>query len=150
MAKVLRDRGLYRFIGGNPPTVAELRRQYAAWSAGPSSPGESWLNWVIRTTDGTAVGHAQATVTGAGAVADVAWVVGAPWQGRGYASEAARALIEWLVAQGVRDVTAHVHAENRASGRVAEQAGLARTTEIDGGEVVWRLRPPGSGSTPGG
>lgn len=150
MAGVLSDSGLYRFIGGTPPSPSELKVLYARWAAGPTRAGEAWHNWVLRLADGTAVGHAQATVTGGGAAADIAWIVGAQWQGRGYATEAARAVVEWLVGNGIRDVTAHIHPDNVRSVAVAERAGLRRTTEIEDGEVVWRLRGAGSDSTPAG
>ena len=88
-----------------------------------------------------AIGYVQATVTAAGGVADVAWVIGVPWQGRGFASEAAAALVAWLRAEGVRVVTAHVHPEHAASAAVAARAGLVPTDEIEDGERVWRLGP---------
>src|ERR1700693_2326 len=51
-----------------------------------------------RLPDGTAVGTVQApgsTLADARTVADVAWVIGIAWQGRGYAGEAALALVDW-------------------------------------------------------
>jgi RimJ/RimL family protein N-acetyltransferase len=138
MANVLSAASLYVFIGGEPPTTAELAGRYAAWLSGPARGGEAWLNWIIRDRSGSAVGHAQATVTRDGAAADVAWVVGEAWQGRGYATEAARALVSWLEDEGVETITAHVHPDHLASARVAERAGLERTDLEEDGEVVWR------------
>ena len=55
-------------------------------------------------------------------------VFGTPWQGRGYATEAAIALIRWLEMDGVRSITAHVHPQHTASAKVAErQASSPRT-----------------------
>jgi RimJ/RimL family protein N-acetyltransferase len=138
MAFVLADPGLYAFIGGEPPTVADLEAQYGSWLAGPSRAGEEWLNWVVRIEAGKAIGHAQATVLDGGRTADIAWVIGLPWQGRGYASEAAIAIVGHLEAAGVGSVTAHVRADNLASAKVAQRAGLRRTTLEEGGETVWR------------
>ena len=94
---------------------------------------------MIRLADGgQAIGHLQATVLDGDRSADIAWLVGIAWQGRGYASEAARALVGWLEANDIDTITAHVHPEHVASARVAERAGLEATTEVEDGEVVWR------------
>jgi RimJ/RimL family protein N-acetyltransferase len=139
MVDVLADPGLYIFIGGDPPALAELEARYLTWAAGPSTPGETWHNWVIRLTDeGQAIGHLQATVIDNGRVADIAWVIGTPWQGRGFASEAAKALVAWLEAAGTTSITAHVHPGHAASGRVAANAGLTMTDAVVDGEIVWR------------
>lgn len=139
MAEVLADPDLYTFVGGAPPTADELEARYRDWLMGSPRAGERWLNWAIRLRDdGAAVGHLQATITGAGVAADIAWVVGTAWQGHGYASEAARALVAWLESSGVGATTAYVHPGNVASARVAERAGLARTDEFVDGEVAWR------------
>lgn len=49
-------------------------------------------------------------------------------------------MIEWLGAQGVLRIDAHVHPEHVASAGVARSAGLTPTGETVDGEVVWRLR----------
>jgi RimJ/RimL family protein N-acetyltransferase len=61
------------------------------------------------------------------------------WQGRGYAVEAASALVAWLRERGVTEVAAHIHPGHTASARVAGRIGLAPTGELDDeGEQVWR------------
>lgn len=142
MVAVLADPPLYTFTGGEPPALEDLRRRYAAQVAGHSPDGaEQWHNWIVRRADaGSEIGFVQATVIDAGAAADIAWVIGAPWQGRGYATEAARAMVAWLLETGVAVVTAHVHPDHEASARVAARAGLAATDEVEDGERVWRLR----------
>ncbi len=142
MRGVLADPALYRFTGGEPPTLDSLRRRYAAQVAGASPDGsERWHNWILRlTAGGEAIGFVQATVTDEGRRADIAWVIGVPWQGLGYASEAAVALVAWLRGAGAATITAHVHPDHEASARVAARAGLAATDEVEDGERVWRLR----------
>ncbi len=71
-------------------------------------------------------------------VAEVAWVVFTPFQGRGYAREAAVALVDWLLAGRADAVIAHIHPEHAASGAVARAAGLRPTAERHEGEVRWR------------
>jgi RimJ/RimL family protein N-acetyltransferase len=149
LAGVLGDPALHEFIGGRPDNPEELRRRYAAMVAGPERPGELWRNWVVRRRDdAAAVGTVQATLTRhpRGWTAEVAWVVGVPWQGRGYATEAARALVGWLVEAGAGEIVAHVHPGHAASERVAAAAGLGATDEQVDGERVWRR--PGRGPGP--
>ncbi|HEX4659563.1 MAG TPA: GNAT family N-acetyltransferase, partial [Streptosporangiaceae bacterium] len=69
----------------------------------------------------------------------VAWVIGTSWQGRGYGSEAAHALVGWLSGHGAAVITAHIHPRHAASARVAERAGLIPTAAEVDGERVWRL-----------
>jgi ribosomal-protein-alanine N-acetyltransferase len=62
---------------------------------------------------------------------------------RGYASEAARALVEWALRQpGITEVTARSDAENEASARVLTRAAFDRLG-LTGGTVRWRRRTPG-------
>ncbi len=67
-------------------------------------------------------------------------MIGSAWQGQGLATEAARGLVGWLLAQGLEEVVANVHPDHHASAAVAAHAGLAPTDEIVDGERVWRLR----------
>jgi RimJ/RimL family protein N-acetyltransferase len=143
MVGVLNDERLHAFIGGRPDTITELRDRYRRFVAGPKESDDVWLNWIVRSTqDGAAVGTVQATVSTLSdgrTVAAVAWVIGIAWQGRGYASEAARALIDWLRAHGVDQVTAHIRPDHHASATVARRSGLHETDELINGETVWRL-----------
>ncbi|WP_460651852.1 GNAT family N-acetyltransferase [Kribbella endophytica] len=135
MAGVLAAPELYGFTGGEPPSAEQLTERYRKQTAGPGRPGEYWLNWVI-SLDGVLVGYVQATVIGA--EAEIAWVVGADWQGRGIAREAAVGLAGWLREQGAGQLLAHVHPEHVASAKVAAAAGLRATGELDDeGEERW-------------
>jgi RimJ/RimL family protein N-acetyltransferase len=163
MAAALGDPALHRFTGGAPSSVADLRRRYAAMIAGPGRPGESWLNWVVAldgvavdgvavdgvAVDGVAVdgaaldgaplvGWVQATVVDGDA--DVAWVVGTPWQRRGIAVEAAAAMVAWLDGNGVHAVSAWIHPGHEASIGVARALRLEVTDEVVDGEVRWQRR----------
>ena len=70
--------------------------------------------------------------------ADVAWLVGVPWQRNGYATEAALAMCAWLSGQGVRRFTAHIHPSHAVSAKVATALGLVPTGTLDpDGEMVW-------------
>jgi RimJ/RimL family protein N-acetyltransferase len=141
MVGVLGDERLHEYIGGRPPGPGELRRRYVALAAGSPDPGEIWLNWIVRMrNDARPLGTVQATLSDDDGrwAAEVAWVVGVAWQGRGFASESAAALVDRLRRCGVTTVRAHVHPDHRASAVVAERVGLRPTAEEFDGEQVWR------------
>lgn len=139
MTGVLSNPALYEFIGGEPPTGARLAAQYEAQAVGSSPDGtQDWLNWIVRlaTTD-TAIGYTQSTVDRHTGTADLAWVIGVPWQGQGYAVEAVTLIADVLRQAGVHRLVAHVHPEHPASARVAEHAGLVATERMIDGEIEW-------------
>lgn len=142
MTGVLADPALYAYTGGEPPTVEALRERYRRQTAGSPDPAVAWCNWVVRPAgpEQPATGYVQATVDCSapdGPVAEVAWVTGTRWQGRGLAAEAARGLVAWLREQDVRTVVAHVRPGHRASAAVAAAAGLTATGRLQDGEVRW-------------
>jgi len=141
MATVLSDPALHGFIGGAPDTEQGLRARYERMTAGSPDPAVSWLNWVIRLRDEDCLtGTVQATISRVsdGPSAEIAWVVGRPWQGRGIAKEAVLGLVGWLDGQSVPTVVAHIHPDHGASAAVATAAGLTPTDEWQDGEVRWR------------
>lgn len=140
MASVLADPALHTFTGGAPEDADALRTRYARQSAGSPDPAERWWNWVLRVRgDDCLAGYVQATVNVSDAQAEIAWVIGSGWQGRGYAKEAALGLVAHLLDGGVvRTVVAHIHPDHAASAAVAAAAGLVRTEEWEDGEVRWR------------
>ena len=143
MQLVLADESLGAFTGDSPPTLPELEARYRRQVAGRSvDENEQWMNWVIvEPTSNRLVGYVQATIQAStnlgSAVAELAWVIGVPWQGRGYATSAAAAVCRWLRAEGVADFAANIHPSNVASERVAERLGLHLTADVVGGERRW-------------
>jgi RimJ/RimL family protein N-acetyltransferase len=142
MVAVLGDERLHEFTGGHPATLAELRQRYERLAAGSGDPDQIWLNWIVRCGDREEpVGTVQATVSRRpddGWAAEIAWVIGVAWQARGYATEAAGALVTWLRGQGVGVITANIHPDHHASAKVAARAGLVATSKEVDGERVWR------------
>lgn len=143
MVDVLSDAALYAHTGGEPPDAAELRARYARQARGLAPDGtELWFNWIIRAS-GTAIGFVQASVRRDAAEAQIAWLVGIRFQGQGYATEAAAAVLRWLESRSdVRRITAHIASDNVASQRVARRLGMAETREIEDGETVWESPRP--------
>jgi ribosomal-protein-alanine N-acetyltransferase len=77
---------------------------------------------------------------------EIGWGVIPASRGRGFATEAAGAVIEWAFrAQQVRRVTATVPEENQASQKVARRLGMVPTGETKRGLPLWavsRGEPP--------
>ncbi|MFD5330016.1 GNAT family N-acetyltransferase, partial [Streptomyces sp. NPDC127092] len=117
----------------------ELRQRYAILARGRSEDGaEDWANWiVVLEPEGRPVGYVQATIPVSGQPAEIAWVMGAPWQRNGYASAAAALLLAELAEMGVKQVIAHIHPDHGASAAVARRIGMSPTDEVVDGEVRW-------------
>jgi RimJ/RimL family protein N-acetyltransferase len=149
LVDILADRALYAFFDDEPSsTLDALRSRYERWSVGRSPDGsETWHNWILRDrVSGAAAGFVQATVrTVAGVVtAELAWVVGTAYQGRGYAVEAALAARDAITGTGSASgddatvVQAHVAAGHSASEAVARRLGLTPTGTVEDDEILWR------------
>ena len=64
---------------------------------------------------------------------ELGWIINAAYRGRGFAQEAARAVIgHFSESFGIRHFTAHCDTENMASRRVMEKLGMTRTGESGG------------------
>jgi RimJ/RimL family protein N-acetyltransferase len=133
---VYADEAMYRYTGGSVPTLDELRARFER-QTGPTPEGTRWLNWVVRA-EGVAVGVVQATVQDD--LAEVAWEIGIPWQGKGYASEATKAVVTWLLRRDLSDVRANIHPDHAASQKVATGVGFSLTEEWMADEQVWQVR----------
>ncbi|MEV0369245.1 GNAT family N-acetyltransferase [Streptomyces sp. NPDC050636] len=144
MARVLADPALYIFTGGGPDSEDGLRARYRRLLAGSPDPAVTWCNWALRLrAENRLTGYVQATI--AAGEAEIAWVVGTPWQRRGLAAEAVTELVGHLLADPspVAAVLAHIHPEHRASAAVATAAGLRATEARQDGEVRWERRGGG-------
>ncbi|WP_250897172.1 GNAT family N-acetyltransferase [Curtobacterium flaccumfaciens] len=137
---------LYRFTGGEPPTLDELGARYGRQSQGQSEDGSAgWLNWIVRfACGGPAIGFVQATLERKedGLVADLAWLVTPEEQGRGIAVEAAATVATWLRSIDVRHIRAFIHPDLTASMHVARRTGLAPTSALVDGETLWEAFLP--------
>lgn len=154
LAAILADERLYGFTGGEPGTLEELRGALGRLAEGRAADPAAQLNWVVRRlVDGEAVGMLQAIFSSDGRAAEISWLVGMPWQGRGLASESAMAVVAWLEARDVEQLTAWIRPDHHASEVVAARAGLtvtdaSRTTDKhEYTERLWRRQrlenPPG-------
>ena len=142
MVRVLADESLYHYTGGEPPSLDVLAVRFERQVAGSDNPAEHWCNWIIRSVEQfRALGLIQATVTEG--QADIAWVIGVPHQGQGFATEAATAVNAWLRDGGIRRIEAHIHPSHVASQAIARKIGLSLSGTIDDdGEEIWASQSP--------
>ena len=138
---LLKDPEIHVFTGGHPPAMADDLRAKIRRRESRRSPGgdELWLNWTLRLKENqTVVGYVQAGVKEG--QADMAWVVGVPFQRQGFASEASQRVLDWLRDHPhVSEVRASINPDHTASQKVARKIGLRNSrTRTDDGEQVWR------------
>lgn len=90
---------------------------------GPAT--DQWVQLAVaRVDDEKLVGDLAVWLDGQGSLAMIGYTLAPEHQGRGYASEAAGALVDWLVAKGVHRVAATLDPANVASARVLERLGF--------------------------
>ena len=129
---LLCDERLYPYIPQDPPVSADaLATRYRRLEMRRSPDGQQvWLNWAARLCAGSEyVGVFQATIE-PDQMAFLAYMVFPSQQGRGYAREGGRRVIEYLAREyGVRLVVAEIDTRNQASIAVVEALSFARVAE---------------------
>jgi ribosomal-protein-alanine N-acetyltransferase len=84
------------------------------------------INWVLRSKcEGAYLGSVQVTLRVDGR-AQLAYQLGVPYWGRGFATEACRCVIQALFDAGVREVWAELDTRNLASMSLLERLGFQR------------------------
>lgn len=99
----------------------------AAWIAGQPAQHHAGVasDWAITTAADGVVGAIGLRLSAPQLHAELGYWIGVPWWGRGYATEAATAVIRHaLRTLGLKRVHAHHMAGNPASGAVLEKAGM--------------------------
>jgi ribosomal-protein-alanine N-acetyltransferase len=110
---------------------AFARRCQDCWTSGVAFP---WA--VVEKATGTLAGVIELRL--APPKADFGYILGEPFWGRGYASEAASAVVAWAIAQpGIFRVWATCHPDNAASAAVLRKAGLSYEATLSN----WESRP---------
>ena len=141
------DPRVYAFIAAPCPTPTELHASFARKEAGAPAKrsNERWLDYAVRLAEtGEAIGRLEATVIGQRA--EVAYLFGPAFWGRGYATEGVVWLHELLNSSlGVTEFWATVTPGNIRSIRLVQRTGyreaLADTwphlTSYDPGDRVF-------------
>jgi ribosomal-protein-alanine N-acetyltransferase len=122
---LLQDPAIYEHENEPPESLEWLRTRFGRLETRRSADGtEHWLNWVVRLPSGEAAGYVQATIT-PDRRADIAYVFGSRFWGRGLASEAVRLMIGELVATyAVTRLTAVLKRTNGRSERLLQRLGF--------------------------
>ena len=106
----------------------ELRKAYGEMLAGclEHPADRAWYAmWIIEKKDGTRIGDLCFKGLGADGRVEIGYGVLEEQQGRGYATEAVAAAVEWALAQpGVTRVEAETDPDNKVSQRVLEKCGF--------------------------
>jgi ribosomal-protein-alanine N-acetyltransferase len=143
----LRDRdGLKSRLGAQVPQewpgqdLLEFLPLYA-WQLQADPALLGWGIWLmIHAAERTVIGDTgfKGKPGGEGTV-EIGYSVLPAYRGQGFATEAARALVDWALAQrDVRRIIAECSPENVASIRVLEKLGMQRR-EADAGMLRWEL-----------
>ena len=118
--------------GMSPFEKAQLS---AAWLAQyeASGPADPWVHGfrLVHRSSGNIVGFCSFKGPPTDGVVEIAYGIAPDEQGKGYATEAARALVEFARAfREVRVIRAHTLAEGAASKRVLEKCGFQFVGEV--------------------
>jgi RimJ/RimL family protein N-acetyltransferase len=138
-ARLAADRRVTRWIGrGGPWTPAESAAAFEAALEHWRQRGFGWRA-VIEADGGRWLGFAGLNVVGAGTdgvaadAVEIGWWLRPSAWGRGYATEAGRALRDEAFARvGLERIVARYRPENAASGRVMERLGMRRAFDTRG------------------
>lgn len=122
------DPEVCRFLPFAPQTVDDIRGRMGDMIGNTSLEGAhaAVVVGIVRRDDGVLIGdlvlfHLQAEH----GTAEVGWVIRPDASGRGYATEAVRALLDAAFrCYGLRRVVARIDADNAASARLAERVGM--------------------------
>ena len=127
-------------------TDAELKKAYTEMLDGCLRNPNQWewyAMWMIELRDGTHIGDLCFTGLGANGAVEIGYGILEEYQGRGYATEAVCAAVNWALQQpGVTRVEAETEQNNRASKRVLEKCGFLPSGTV--GEEGPRFFKPAS------
>ena len=136
-------RALVTERGDELPSVATIQERIATQLAATAQTGIALLP-ICRRLEGDFIGYCGLTV-GRSTLEEpeIAYELFQRAHGSGYATEAARAVLDAAIATGRTRLWATVGSWNTSSFRVLEKLGFNRdhvTTKDDGEEVVWLTR----------
>jgi ribosomal-protein-alanine N-acetyltransferase len=139
MFGLLAEPDVWSYTDSEPPaSVEELAARHRRLESRQSPDGtELWLNWAVRYGS-ELIGFVQATVRPDRRI-DLAYVIGKRFWGRGFATDAARTMVDFLdAAFPGADMIASVDHRNTASLKLLSRLGLIVCDESDPGNVLLR------------
>jgi len=130
--EISQDPDVVRFVGDrHVPTLQEAWRMVAGWIGHWALRG--YGQWAIEEREsGHFIGRAGIINPADWPGPEVGYLLGRPWWGRGYATEAARAAMDWgFREKGFTDLISLIDPENHASIAVATRLGETRRGETE-------------------
>ncbi|WP_040363367.1 GNAT family N-acetyltransferase [Congregibacter litoralis] len=124
LSAVLLHPVIYEHIEDKLPSAQDFKLglERAIAGPGPSHAAELWLNFLVRESSGSMIGRLEATVHHG--LAEVAFLFGRYWWGRGLASRGLHWLHEELIASvGVTDFWATTTPANVRCQRLLQRSG---------------------------
>lgn len=143
LLELFSDPEVARFLGGAPPEREQCWRMLAFLLGHWALRGYG-LFLVEERGSGALVGRVGLLHPEGYPGVELAWTIGRPFWGKGYASEAARAARVWAGSLGLPPLISLIAPENRRSIRVAEKLGarIERRIERSGEPLdIWRHAP---------
>jgi len=135
IAEYRSDPRVHRYQGWDRTDVDSIRGEIVEMAGrSPGSPG-GWVQFTVVEVDGERmVGDVGLSVAdGEPGVIKIGYTIEPTFQGRGYATEAVQALVDYAFdALGADVVRAYASVENAPSIRVAEKAGLRLVERFEG------------------
>lgn len=130
-----------------PPAPFESAAfSWAATNLAHDPEGEGWYGWALLANDGESQ---PPRLVGVAALigrpddegeVELAFGIGPEFKGRGYASEAVKALSDWALKHGAKRVVTHLDAEDVGAQRILSKNGFADTrTPPYPGVARWAL-----------
>ena len=121
----------HEFIPGDPPTDREKFMDRMKKLESRISPDglQRWLNWTV-FSGLEVIGTVQADATDSTSSASIAYMFHPNSWGKGFAFEAATAMLEHLKSQGISSFKAWTDTRNLASHKLLERLGFTKTEEI--------------------
>lgn len=119
------DEEIYRYLSAQPQTADEVQEWLSSADEAYADPRTYY--WAIEETHcGEVVGELFVDNFGTSSrQCEMDWKIGTAFQGKGYAAEAARAAIEYLIREvGFHRIEAKCCTENTASERVMQKLGM--------------------------
>ncbi|WP_330294709.1 GNAT family N-acetyltransferase [Streptomyces sp. NBC_00503] len=116
------DAEVNRFVGGytREQAAARLHAIEQQWT----QRGHGLCAVELRST-GEAIGRSGLNWWEEFGETEIGWTLASPYWGRGYATEAARAVLDWGFGPlGLKQITAMIHPDNTASAAVARRLGF--------------------------
>ena len=128
-ARIHGDAEVARWLYHEPRRGKEARELFDRKRAGSSLHAEGdWMSCaIVEEATGAVVGDlAFHWVSEEHRTGEIGFLVASPEQGKGYATEAAGALLNWAFAAGFHRVIGRLEPRNVASARVLEKLGMRR------------------------